>query len=165
VPGTSETDALLWLAAIGLVAAGAVGTVLPAIPGAPLVLGGLVLAAWIDDFQKVGWITLGFLGLLTLLSIGIDLAATALGAQRVGASKRAVFGAAVGTFAGLFFGIPGLVIGPFAGAVAGEYWARRDWRHAHKVGLGTWLGLVLGAAAKLALVFAMVGVFLLAYYL
>ncbi|MGH9363134.1 MAG: DUF456 domain-containing protein [Thermoanaerobaculia bacterium] len=165
MPGASDPDALLWLAAFVLVALGVTGTVLPALPGAPLVLAGLVLAAWIDDFQKVGWLPLVFLGLLTLLSIGVDLAATALGAQRVGASKRAVLGAAVGTIAGLFFGLPGLVIGPFAGAVAGEYWARRDWARAHKVGLATWLGLLLGAAAKLALVFAMVGVFLLAYYL
>ncbi|HEX5758617.1 MAG TPA: DUF456 family protein [Thermoanaerobaculia bacterium] len=160
----AETDQLLRLAAFALVLAGVAGTVLPALPGAPLVFAGLLLAAWIDDFQKVGWLPLVLLGLLTLLSIAVDFAATALGAQRVGASKRAVLGAALGTVAGLFFGLPGLVIGPFAGAVAGEYWARRDWAHAQKVGLGTWLGLVLGVAAKLALVFTMVGVFAFAYY-
>lgn len=166
VPG-AETDALLWLLAVLLVGVGVAGTFLPALPGAPVVLAGLVLAAWIDDFDRVGWFTLVVLGVLTLLSLGVDVAATALGAKRVGASKRAVLGAAVGTVVGFFFGfgLPGLLIGPFLGAVLGEYWARRDWRQANRVGLGTWLGIVLGAAAKLALVFAMVGIFVAAYYL
>jgi hypothetical protein len=60
------------------------------------------------------------LGLLTAISFVIDFAATALGAKRVGATKLAVVGAAIGTLGGMFLGLPGLILGPFVGAVAGE---------------------------------------------
>ncbi|MDH3524331.1 MAG: DUF456 domain-containing protein, partial [Acidobacteriota bacterium] len=69
---------------------------------------------------------------------------------------------AVGALAGLAAGLPGLVVGPFAGAVAGEYWASRNLRTAGRVGVGAWLGILLGGAAKLALVFVMIALFALA---
>lgn len=145
-------------------AAGAAGTVLPAVPGAPLVFAGLLLAAWIDGFQKVGWLPLTLIGVLAALSFVVDMVATALGAKRLGASKTAVVGAALGTLVGLFFGIPGLLLGPFLGAVAGELMVKRDWQQAGRVGVGAWLGFLLGSVAKLTLVFAMLGVFAVAYF-
>jgi uncharacterized protein YqgC (DUF456 family) len=155
----------LWIVAILLVLAGIAGSVLPALPGVPLVFAGLLLGAWIDHFQKVGWFTLVILGLLTLLSFAVDFLATSMGAKRVGASKWAVVGSALGTLAGLFFGIPGLILGPFLGAVAGELLARRGQRQAVRSGFGAWIGLLVGTAGKLALIFAMVGIFLTAYML
>jgi uncharacterized protein len=155
----------LWIVAIVLVLAGIAGSVLPALPGVPLVFIGLLLGAWIDHFQKVGWFTLVVLGLLTLLSFAVDFLATSMGAKRVGASKWAVAGSALGTLAGLFFGIPGLILGPFLGAVAGELLARRGQRQAVRSGFGAWIGLLVGTAGKLALIFAMVGIFLTAYML
>ncbi len=156
---------MVWVLAAMLVLVGIAGTVLPVLPGAPLVFLGLVLAAWIDGFQRVGWLTLALLAALTLASVGVDFVAMSLGAKRVGASRQAVIGAAIGTVAGLFFGLPGILAGPFVGAAAGEYLARRDAIQAGRVGLGTWLGLALGAAAKLALAFAMLGLFVTAYIL
>ena len=156
-------DAALWALALLLVLAGLAGAVLPAIPGAPLVFAGLLLGAWIDGFQKVGWFPLVVAGVLAALTFAVDLAATALGAKRVGASPLALVGAAVGTVAGLFFGFVGVVVGPFAGAALGEYVARRDLRQAGRVGLGTWLGIVLGSAVKIGLLLAMVGVFAVAW--
>jgi uncharacterized protein YqgC (DUF456 family) len=153
----------MWVLATVLVLAGLAGAVLPALPGVPLVFGGLVVAAWIDDFQRVGWITLSFLGFLTLASFAIDFAATAMGAKRVGASKLAIVGAALGALGGLFLGIPGLILGPFIGAVAGEMLSHGEWRKATQAGLATWMGLLFGTLAKLALVFAMLGIFLFAY--
>lgn len=155
----------LWIVAVLLVVAGAAGTVLPALPGAPLVFAGLFLAAWIDGFARVGWPTLLLLGLLTAASLLVDLVSTWFGAKKVGASRQAMVGAALGTLAGLFFGLPGLLIGPFLGAVAGELVARRDWKQAGKAGLGAWLGFLLGALAKLTLVFTMLAVFVTAYLL
>jgi len=155
----------MWVLATVMVLGGLAGAVLPALPGVPLVFGGLVVAAWADDFQRVGWITLSFLGLLTAASFVIDFAATALGAKRVGASKLAIVGAALGALGGLFFGIPGLILGPFVGAVAGEMMSHGEWRKATHAGLATWMGLLFGTLAKLALVFAMIGIFLFAYFL
>jgi uncharacterized protein YqgC (DUF456 family) len=160
-----DERATAWLLAGLLVAAGIAGTVLPLLPGAPLVFVGLVTAAWIDDFQKVGWWTLGLLALLTLCSFAIDLWAARHGARRVGASGLAVFGAVAGSIAGLFFSLPGVVLGPFVGAFAGEYLARRNLRQAGRAGLGTWLGMLLATAGHLALVFTMLGIFAAVYLL
>jgi uncharacterized protein YqgC (DUF456 family) len=160
---TMEGSTLLLIGAIVLVLIGLAGSVLPALPGVPLVFAGLLMAAWAGDFQRVGWVTLTLLGLLTVASFVIDLAATVLGARRVGATKLAIVGAAVGTFAGVFFGIPGLLVGPFAGAVAGEMLSHGEWRQATRAGVATWIGLLFGTLAKLALVFTMLGVFLFAY--
>ena len=156
-------DAALWVLALLLVLAGIAGAVLPAIPGAPLVFAGLLLGAFVDDFAKVGWFPLVVIGLLAGATIAVDFAATALGAKRVGASPLAFVGAAVGTVAGLFFGFVGVLVGPFLGAALGEYVARRDLRQAGRAGLGTWLGIFLGSAAKIALLLAMVGVFAVAW--
>ena len=109
------------------------------------------------------WVAiLVLLGLLTVMIVVVDFAASALGAKHVRASKWAIAGAMLGALAGLFLGVFGLIFGPFLGAVLGEYIARRDLRQAGKVGLGTWIGLLLGTAAKLALVFVMLAVFFFA---
>ncbi len=156
---------LLWVVCVLCVAIGFAGAVLPAIPGPPLVFLGLLAGAAADDFERVGWGTLAVLFLLTCLTFGIDFAATALGAQRAGASKLAIVGALVGSLVGLAFGLSGLLLGPFAGAIAGEWIARRDLRQAGKVGFATGLGMLLAAVAKLALLCLMIGIFALAGWL
>jgi uncharacterized protein len=159
-----EGSIWLWLCAGALVATGLAGSVLPALPGVPLVFCGLLIGAWADGFRHVGWATLTLLGVMTLASFVIDFAATALGAKRMGATKPAVAGAALGAVAGIFFGIPGLIFGPFVGAVAGELLSHGQFVQAARAGFGTWAGLLFGTLAKLALVFAMLGIFLFAYF-
>jgi len=88
--------------------------------------------------------------------------AAAAGARRVGASGWAVVGAAAGTIAGIFTGFVGLIFLPLAGAALGEFAARRDVVRAGKVGIATWFGLIVGTAAKVAIVFAMLGLFAIA---
>jgi len=151
--------------AVILVIVGLAGTVLPILPGVAFIFLGLLLAAWADGFQRVGAVTLAILGLLTALAVATDFLASALGAKKLGASPRAVAGATLGALVGIFFGLPGLVLGPFVGAVAGELSANRPLLHAGKAGLGTWLGLLLGSVAKLTLAFLMVGVFATAWLL
>jgi uncharacterized protein len=152
------------LAAI-LILAGLAGAVLPALPGVPLVFAGMWLAAWADHFQHVGLWTLIILGALSAIALLIDFVASILGAKRVGASGRALWGASIGTLVGLFFGLPGLLLGPFAGAVIGEISAGSRVDKATRVGLATWLGLLFGTLAKLALCFTMLGIFAFAFVL
>ncbi len=161
--GGSAGALVLWIAAIGLVLVGIAGTVLPGLPGAVLVLAGLALAAWIDGFARVGLGTLAVLAALTAATYALDVVATAAGARRFGTSWWGVLGAVVGTLAGLAFGLPGLLVGPFLGAFAAELIARRDVGQAGRAGVGAWLGLLLGTAARLGLVLAMVGIFVVAY--
>lgn len=164
-----DQHVLFYILAAILIVVGVLGVILPALPGLPLVFGGMLLAAWTDDFERIGVWTLVILGVLTLLSLLIDIVATAMGAKRVGASRSAVVGAMLGTVVGLFFGIVGVFIAPFVGAVLGELLHRRklagsDVGHAAKVGLGTWFGIVIGVVSKLALAFAMIGLFFFAWY-
>jgi uncharacterized protein YqgC (DUF456 family) len=157
-------DTLWYVVAAILVFVGLAGSVLPALPGVPLVFAGLLVAAWADDFTRVGAATIVALGLLTLVSFAIDFAATAMGAKRVGATRQAIAGAALGTFAGVFLGIPGLILGPFVGAVVGEMLSHGELQRATRAGVATWVGLLFGTLAKLALVFTMIGVFAVAYF-
>ncbi len=155
---------LLWALSIALVLAGIISTILPAVPGPALVFLGLLMAAWIDGFAKVGVPTLIILGLLVLVSYGVDFLATLFGVRKAGASTLSIIGAAVGGIVGLFFGLPGVLIGPFAGAALGEYLARRNLGQAGRAAVGSWLGFILGAAAKLALAFVMIGTFVVSYF-
>ena len=155
---------LLYALAALLVVVGLAGVVLPALPGLPLVFVGMLIAAWAGDFVHVGVPTLVVLGLLTLLSFVVDFWATAHGAKRVGASRKAMAGAVIGTFAGLFFAPVGLFVGPFVGALVGELLHSRELGTAAKVGFGTWLGLMLAIVLKLGLAFAMLGIFAFAWF-
>jgi uncharacterized protein YqgC (DUF456 family) len=155
---------VIWALAVLLVVSGMAGIVLPALPGTVLIFAGLWLAAWTDGFMRVGSGTIVLLGILTVVSYFVDVATMALGMKRLGASKRAMAGAAIGTVAGLFFGLPGLIIGPFAGAVIGELTAHRDVGRAGRAGIAAWLGFLIGTVVKMGLAFAMVGIFLTAWF-
>ncbi|MCE7031529.1 DUF456 domain-containing protein [Lysobacter sp. GX 14042] len=159
-----DLQALYYTLALLLVLVGIAGVVLPALPGLPLVFGGMLLAAWAGGFERIGVATLVLLGLLTLLSIAVDFLASAVGARRAGASRLAVLGAVAGSIVGLFFGLPGLLAGPFVGALAGEWLQVRRLGQAARVGVATWIGLLLGSALKLGLAFAMLGLFAFAWF-
>lgn len=154
---------LWWVLSALIVISGLVGVVVPALPGIPVMFAGLVLAAWSTDFDPVGWGTIGVLGALTVLSVMIDFLSAAFGAKRQGASPRAFWGATLGAMVGLFFGLVGIVLGPFIGAVAAEMASGSGAQQAGRSGYGVWVGLVLGTAAKMAIAFLMLGIFLTKY--
>lgn len=156
--------AIVYVLAALIVIVGLAGTVLPVIPGTLLVFAGLFLAAWADQFARVGVVGLAIIAVLGLIAFGMDLAASVYGAKRVGASPQALVGATLGGLVGILFGIPGIILGPFAGAVVGELAARGRLAQAGKVGLGTWLGLVASAVLKVVLSFLMIATFF-AFYL
>ena len=169
---------LAWAGVIVLIVAGIAGTVLPALPGTVLVLGGIVWGAWLDGFTRVPVWVVVLCAVLAALAWATDYVAAMLGARRVRASGWALAGAAAGTVAGIFTGFIGLLFMPLAGAMAGEWWAlsrqartvsapvdhAADGKRALEVGFATWLGMMIGTAVKLALVFVMVGVFAAAYF-
>jgi len=154
---------LAWIVSVLLVIGGIAGVIIPVLPGTLMVLAGLVLAAALDSFERVGWTTLGILGFLALLSYLVDAGASVLGARRMRASRQAMIGAGIGTVVGLMFGLAGVVLGPFLGAVAGELIARKDLVQAGKVGLGTWVGTLASTILKVAIVCMMIGIFLVSY--
>lgn len=154
-----------WAVAMFLIVLGVLGTFIPGIPGPVAVFAGMLLAAWIDHFTRVGWIALVILGALTAAALAIDTVASVMGARRVGASRPALIGALIGTVVGLFFGFVGILVAPFVGAVIGELSSRPHVPSAVRVGVGTWIGLALGAFAKIVIVLAMLALFLSDYFI
>lgn len=152
----------LWIVSVLLMLVGIAGTVLPALPGVPLIFGGVLLAAWIDDFQRISVVTVIVLAVLAVVGIVIDYVAAAISAKRAGASRQGIIGAAIGTLAGIFTGLWGLLFMPLVGAAVGEFIAHKDMFRAGKVGAATWFGLLVATAVKLSIAFTMVGVFVAA---
>ncbi len=142
--------------------AGLAGLVLPAFPGPPVMAAGVLLLAWAGDFARIGWGTVVFAAVLGAAMMIVDWLAGILGARRFGASRWAAVGAALGLLAGIFFGFPGILLGPVAGAVALELAKDPDVERALRAGFGVFLGFVVGTALKVALGFVMVGAVILA---
>lgn len=156
-----DWNVLWWLLTALLVLAGLAGTILPALPGVPLVFAGLFLGAWLTDFTAIGWTTITIFAVLTILAQVVDFLAGAYGARYAGAGIRAFWGATIGAIVGIFFGLVGIILGPFLGAVIGELSGGNDLRSSGKAGLGAWLGLVFAMAFKLSISFLMIGIFVL----
>ncbi|MEJ6021197.1 DUF456 domain-containing protein [Ramlibacter sp. PS4R-6] len=153
-----------WLLSIVLIAVGFAGIVLPALPGTILILAGIFAGAWADGFARIGWVALTVCTVLALLSWVLDYAAAVLGAKRAGASKLALWGAAIGTVVGIFMGFVGIFFMPLVGAAIGELIARRNHGQALRVGIATWIGLLAGMLGKLLLALVMVGIYVVALF-
>ena len=152
----------LWILVVVMMALGVAGTILPALPGVILVLAGIVLGAWIDDFSRVSGVTVAIATVLAVAAWLIEYFAGVMGAQKAGASKEAILGALIGTVVGIFTGLWGLIFMPLLGAVIGQYLVDRDLIRARNVGVATWLGMAIGMLAKIALTFLMIGIFIAA---
>jgi uncharacterized protein YqgC (DUF456 family) len=153
----------LWVLAVVFVVAGLAGLVLPMVPGVPLVYLGIVAAAWAGGFTKIGSFTLALCGVLAAIAFAVDYVSGVLGAKRMGATPWGLLGAVVGTVVGLFFGLPGLILGPAVGAVGFEYWKDPDFKKASQAGAGVVIGFALGIVAKCAIALTMLGIAVVAY--
>ena len=136
-----------WFGAIVLIVLGFAGTIVPAIPGLPMIAAG----GWL-----IGW-TIAVLIVLAVIGVVVDSVAQTAGAQRAGASKAGIVGSIVGTVVGIPMGLFGIFVMPLVGAAVGEFWAKRDLMHAGRVGVATWVGMIVGTAVKVALAFTMTG--------
>lgn len=155
-------EILLYALGALLLLLGLAGVVLPALPGAPLLVAGAVLVAWADSFTRVGWGTVAAAAVVGLAIWAVDVLAAVLGAKAFGASRWAIVGAGVGLLGGLFLGLPGILLGPAVGAIVFEYARNPDFGRAAKAGLGAFLGFLLGSVVKVALSFVLVGLVVLA---
>ncbi|UPG95267.1 DUF456 domain-containing protein [Luteibacter aegosomatissinici] len=150
-------DLALYLLAAALIVGGIAGAILPVLPGIPMIFGGIWLAAAVDEYQHLGWGWLVAIGIVGAVGVALDFISASLGAKKIGATPRALWGAGVGTTVGMFFGIPGLIIGPFAGAVVGELSSGKSILRSAHVGVSTWVGMLVGMLAKVVISFLMLG--------
>ncbi len=153
---------------IGLIVAliimciGLAGLLLPVLPGAPLILSGMVVYGLLAGFYELG---LGFWigqSILVALIYGVDYIASTVGVKRYNGSRSALVGSIVGIVIGLFtLGFAGIIIGPILGAIAGEFIATGSLEQALKVGVGAFIGIAGGVIAKLIIGIVMITGFLL----
>ena len=157
-------DLLLYGLGAALIAVGLAGALVPALPGIPLLFTGIWLLSGMDHYRHLGkWWLVG-IGAVGAVGLTLDLLAAALGAKRVGASARAVWGALAGTLIGLLFGVPGLLLGPFVGALIGELASGARLQRSAQVGVSAWLGLIFGTIIKLAASLMMLALFAAAWW-
>jgi uncharacterized protein YqgC (DUF456 family) len=156
---------LLYLAALLLIVVGVVGTVLPAIPGMPLLLAGVVLFAVGTGFSVIDPPLLALFVLLGLLGMGLNYLGNLFGARRFGASRLALGGAVLGLVAGFFLlgallGPLAVAVGPVAGATLAELAQGREPRAAFRSGFGVFIGYILGSLAEVVIALMLAGWFL-----
>jgi uncharacterized protein len=147
--------------ALVIMAIGCAGSVLPGIPSTPLVLIAAIGHKLYFKEDGAGWIVITLLALITALSLVMDYLTTIVGAKQFGATKKGMVGAIVGGIVGLFFNLPGIILGPFIGASIFELAGGREFKPSMKAGLGATLGLFAGAIGKLLCCGAMMLLFTL----
>jgi uncharacterized protein len=156
------TEQIIGLAlAVLVMGVGCIGSVLPALPSTPLVLIAAIAHKIYFQSASAGWFVLTLLVLITAVALVMDYLATLYGAKRFGATKKGMVGAIVGGIVGLFFNLPGILFGPFIGAVLFEMIGGRKWKPALKAGLGATLGLFAGAVGKLVCCLSMMTLFII----
>ena len=152
--------ALISILAAVLMFLGLLGSVLPGLPGAPLILMGALVYAWYTSFTVITWTILAGLAILTALSYILEFFASVLGVKKLGGSGWGMAGALAGAVFGLLFGgLPGLIIGPFLGAFLLELAKTKDAHASLKSGVGTLVGFLAGAIGKLIIALVMIGIF------
>jgi len=130
---------------------GVLGTILPALPGAPLIWLGMFIYGLFVKFHGLGWTFFLGQGLAVVLIFAIDYASGVWGVKKYGGSRYAIWGSILGGIAGAVLGGPfGLICGPFIGAVVGELYGKNSLQEALRAGLGTMVGLLGGTFLKLA---------------
>lgn len=158
---------LLYFIGCAAIVIGFMGSILPVLPGPPMIWLGTLLWAWGNDFQKIGWPTLTILGILALAGMLLNFVFTTSLSRRAGVSWRAIGGALVGAFAGglMLTAIPliGTLTGALAGAVVGmwiiEYLVRQDSRMATNAVRAYLSGATLSAAVQFVIACLMLSIF------
>ncbi len=145
--------------------AGLAGTILPVLPGAPLILLGMIVYGLFTGFAGLTW---GFFlgqAAAVALTFFIDYFTSVWGVRRYGGSKAALWGSVAGLICGgLVLGPPGIILGPFLGAFTGEFFIKRSFRQALRTGAGSLIGLLGGAAIKLMIELLMIAWFFIVIF-
>src|SRR5215207_3196772 len=128
----ATNEPILWIT-LAVMLIGLAGSVVPGLPGVPLIFLSALVYAILTDFEVVGGLVIALLGVFAAIAFVADFAATTYGARKFGASNWGTVGGAIGGIVGalagaLFLGIGalfGLILGTIGGVFVGEYLKRR----------------------------------------
>jgi|SRR3989304_3088704 len=152
---------LILIISLLIMLGGLSGIVFPVIPSTPMIWLGVFIYAVCDGFESISWLLLLIFAVLTIISLVLDYLGGIIGAKKYGATKWGMIGSVIGGIGGFFMGgIIGLIFGPFFGAVLLELIFDKDITGAFKSGVGTLVGFLGGAIAKLAIGVIIIGIFI-----
>jgi len=152
----SVIEVVSWTLLVVLLLGGLAGVLLPFLPGALIIFIGALLHK-IFTPEWLSWTTVVVLGVLVLVERLLDFLGTMVGAKWLGATRWGILGAVAGGIAGIFFGLPGLILGPVLGALVGEIiFARRSLGLSAKAGIGAAVGFGISTVARIALALFMI---------
>lgn len=138
------TATIAFILAVVLMLVGVAGTLMPALPGLPLIWLTMLGYGAVEGFQEMDAQFLTITLVVVAISFISEHYAKAWGARRFGAGRAGAWGAVIGSIVGLFFMPIGLVLGPFLGALLAELMAGRPASEAVRAGWGGLIG-VLGS--------------------
>ncbi|NLZ53058.1 MAG: DUF456 domain-containing protein [Thermoanaerobacteraceae bacterium] len=145
---------------------GLLGTVLPVLPGAILIYGGMLIYGIMTGFESINVNFFLLQALILIIIFLIDFIASIIGTRHFGGSKQAIWGAGIGTILGLILMPPiGIFIGPFLGAVIAEILLGNELQQAVRVGIGSLIGILGGTLLKLCMEIIMIIYFFIHIYL
>lgn len=152
-------DWLLLALAILLFLLGIIGCFLPILPGPPVSFVGMIVLHFSDKFGGFSTTTLVSMGLLALIVQILDYIVPAWGTKKFGGSKYGTWGSIIGLLFGIFilpsivvigpFGLFGIILGPFFGALIGETIGGQKSDKAFKAAVGSFIGFLTGTLMKL----------------
>ncbi|MFZ5943584.1 MAG: DUF456 domain-containing protein [Bacillota bacterium] len=122
---------------------GLLGTLVPLLPGLPLIFVSLLIYSIIDKWEHFSVSFIILVGIVTLIGILLDYLAAFWGAKKYGASKLGIAIGIIGIIFGLFtLGPLGVIIGSISGVVVGELLSGKGFKKALKVSIGNIVGII-----------------------
>jgi uncharacterized protein YqgC (DUF456 family) len=153
------TDWLLLILAILVFIIGFIGCFLPVLPGPPVSFVGMIILHFSDRFGGYSTLFLLSFGLLALVVQILDYIVPAWGTKKFGGTKHGTWGSIIGLIFGIFilpsivvigpFGLFGIILGPFVGALIGETMAGQKSDKALRAAFGSFIGFLGGTLMKL----------------
>ena len=151
-----------WVVTACLLIAGAIGCVLPVLPGHLIILIAAIAHRLMLGAEGSGLYWWSFLILAVLMAISqtLEMISGAAGSKWFGGTRWGALGALVGAVVGMFFMPFGLLLGPLIGAFVCEIgFARKETHHAAISGVGSVVGTLAGMGIKMG-----IGVLMLVWF-
>lgn len=142
---------------------GFLGTFVPVLPGAPLAWAGL-LAAYFSDFNDISLVCLIVTAVFAVVVSIVDNFFPVTMTKKFGGSKYATTGSTIGLIVGFFTGPWGIILGPFIGALIGE-WINKEGKGdgVLKAAFGAFMGFLLGTGLKMITVLGFIWIFVISF--
>ncbi len=155
---------ILAIVAAILLLIGFIGTFVPVLPGAPLAWLGL-LAAYFSSYCNISIPALIISGIFAVLVSILDNFLPVIMTKKFGGSKAATTGSTIGLIVGFFAGPAGMILGPFFGALIGEFIHTGGKNEGvFKAAFGAFIGFLTGTGLKMLCVLCFIWYYVIQFF-